>query len=582
METMKPGRDSRSLFETARQDLRRFGHITSVLWRHGFGASSRRAWNAEHAEDTPLPEAEGPGIDPRSRPEEAADRFRMVLQDLGPTFVKVGQILSTRPDLLPPPFIAALQHLQDDAGTVAFPDIRRVVETSLGAPLEELYRSFDPDPLASASMAQAHLAILEDGTEVVVKVQRPGIASTIRADLDLLLLLARLLESVIAEMELYTPRDLVSALDDALTDELDFRQEARNLERFREHYADHDGIVIPRTFADRTSAEVMTVARLRGRKVTTVPVGSDEARLHAQRLLDLTYTSIFDHGFFHGDPHPGNLFALDDGRLGLIDFGMCGRLSRRQRDLIISLILSVLAGDSDGIARSLLRMGEPMGHIPMNAFRADIEDIRERYLRRSLQDIDLTAFLDECMQAAQRYRIRIGGDYTILGKSVMTIEGVIRTLDPTFDLVAETRPYAERLIKDRFRPDELLQTAITAAMQVGNLAREVPEQLSQVLMDMESGSLELRARTPDMEALRLELNRQASRLTGAVLGAALIVAAALVLPHDPLVFRGFPLLTLVLALGATATLVLTFASHILAVGWRKVRITPFLRLFRRR
>ncbi|TVR03384.1 MAG: AarF/ABC1/UbiB kinase family protein [Deltaproteobacteria bacterium] len=582
MAHLTPSHDSRSLFQAARQDLRRFGRITSVLWRHGFGDSSRRAWHAEDADDTPLPEAAGPGIDAAGQPEETAERFRLVLQDLGPTFVKVGQILSTRPDLLPPPFIHALQRLQDDAGSVPFDEIRAVVETSLGAPLDELFASFTSEPLASASMAQAHLATLDDGTEVVVKVQRPGIGTTIRADLDLLRLLARLLEGVIAEMELYAPRDLVSALDDALMAELDFRQEARNLERFRENWADHDRIHVPACIHALTTAEVLTLERLHGQKVTGLAPGSARATEHAELLLELTYRSIFEHGFFHGDPHPGNVFALEDGRLGLIDFGMCGRLSRRQRDLIIGLILSVLAGDSDGIARSLLRMGEPMGHIPMSRFRADIEDIRERYLRRSLQEIDLSAFLDECMQAAQRYRIRIGGDYSILGKSVMTIEGVIRTLAPDFDLVAGTKPYAEQLVKDRFRPDELLQSAMTAALQVGNLVREVPEQLSQVLMDVESGSLEIKARTPDSEALRLELNRQVTRLSGALLGSALIIAAALVLPADPLVWRGMPWLTVLLGLGAAATFWLAFASHLLALGWRKLRITPLLRLFRRR
>ena len=573
--------DRRSFFEAARSDLSRLGHISAVLIRHGFASFVQRA-GLRAPEDMPT---DGRPHEGGSSPEETARRFREVLEELGPTFVKVGQILSSRPDLLPPVFITELQRLQDNAPPIPFSVVKAAVEQALHGEMDTYFSHFEEVPLASASMAQAHIAHLAEGGEVVVKVQRPGIEETIRADLDLLRLVALVLESTIAEMELVAAADLVAALDDALTAELDFRREAKQLQRFRNNYASVSDVFIPAVHEHASCQTLLTLDRVRGRKITSLTPGSDEAKRFALRWLELAYTMIFDHGFFHGDPHPGNVFATDDDRLGLIDFGMCGALSRQQRDYLITLILSVIAGDADGIARVLLRMGTPVGHVPLARFKTDITSIRERYLRRDLTEIDIGGFLRECMDAAGRYRIRIPGDYLVLSKAIVTMEGILRHLDPHLDLVSALQPYGQRLLLERFRTDRLVEGGIATLLGAAQIAREIPEQLSQVLMDLETGHLRVQVESQALRQVRHELHRQGTRLSAALVAGALLVTGALILPHDPLRLEvwgwSLPVLTLLCLSSAGALVLFVALTHLTGGARFRLRLSPLLRILRR-
>ena len=567
----------RSLLRAAVSDLSRFAFITNVLIKHGYSSVAVRSGALEESDELSL------GSEPADA-RDAARRFRAMLEDLGPTFVKVGQILSTRPDLLPPPFIAELTELQDNAPAVDAEAIRTQVENGLGGAIEDHFAEFDFDPVASASMAQTHGARLPDGTPVIVKVQRPGVADTIRADLDLLHVFARLLEVTVAEMDYYAPGDIVSVLDEALSQELDFLHEAENLETFAAGFEGAEEFQIPALYRSHTAKTVLTMERVQGTKISTLEPGTAEAEKFSLRLIEAFYRQIFEHGTFHGDPHPGNLFVTDDDRLAFIDFGLCGYLSTSQRDRLVSLIISVLSGDVDGMARVLIRMGRPLGHIPMTEFKAEVSSIRERYLKRSLRNIDLSAFLDECIDAAQRYRIRVATDYSILSKAAITVEGVIRTLTPDLDLMARVGPYQRRLMQQQYSSDRLMKGLIGGTMHLGNFLSEVPNQLEQVLMDVEAGRFRVQVSDDGARAIVAEMNRQTTRLIMGLGAASHIVAAPLVLAHEPWWAWGkIPVLTSAVALAGVGFGFWALTWHVMGGrirDWR-IRMAPILKFLRR-
>lgn len=571
----------RSLMSTAVKDLSRLGTITNVLLRHGFLGIAFRAGlpaNSPSPEDRP----QGSELNPKDQPAEAARGFRLVLEELGPAFVKVGQILSTRPDLLPPVFIEELTKLQDQVPPMPKEDCRKAVEAGLGGSLEDFFEHFEEQPLASASMAETHVARLVGGQEVVVKIQRPGIEETIRADLDLLFLFAKLLELTIQEMEVYAPGDIIRALDEGLSMELDFHNEAQNLEQFAEIFKDEADIKIPKFYPSHSSRTILTMERIRGKKLAELELNSEESQRIAQILLEALYTQIYLHGLFHADPHPGNLFVTDDGRLAFIDFGLCGYLSPSQQDQLITLIVSVVAGDVDGIARILLRMGRPLGPINMTAFKAEIASIRDRYMRQSLKTIDAAAFSRDCIDATQRYRIRIATEYALLGKTSATVDGILRTLDPNFNILKEGQHYARRMLAHRYSSPRLMQEAFSGLMSLSTFLREVPDHLSQILLDAESGTLQVRLENDALRHLGAEINTQTTRLFMGMCCAALTIATPLFLGNEALWFRGIPVLTC-LCFG-TATLLWWFG-----IGWHlmagrlhsKIRVGPFLEFMKR-
>lgn len=573
----------RSLLQTAVHDLSRLATITNVLVRHGFSDLSARH-NVLPTAGVSMPDAPSDQVDARRDPVDAARRFRRVLEELGPTFVKVGQILSTRPDVLPPPFVEELRLLQDRAPTVDFAEIRLMVEDGLGVPIDAAFASFEAEPLASASMAQTHLATLHDGTPVAVKVQRPGIADTMRSDLDLLHVFARILEATIQDMDIYAPADIVRILDDALTAELDFLHEAGHLETMAEAFAEQPRYRIPTLYRELTTRTVLTMEFIEGRSPSELEAGSDEAAALAEALIEAFYQMIFEYGTFHGDPHPGNLFWDAEGRLAFIDFGLCGYLSTMQRDRLVTLIIAVLAGDVDGIARTLLRMGRPLEPVSMAEFKSEVASIRDRYLKRNLRSIDVAGFLEESFDAAQRYRIRIASDYSILSKAAVTVEGVVRQLAPDLDLVERALPYQRRLLAYQYSTDRLLKGALTGAVHLGGFLRDVPEQLGQVLMDAEAGRLQVRVTGEGANNIARELNRQTTRIFMALCCAALIVATPLFYANEPLVWRGIPVATTLSGLFAIGFAFWGLTWHV-AGGRRwdaRLPLAGLMRWFRRR
>ena len=485
------------MIREAFRDLNRLREITAVVARHGFGSLLDRAR---------LPELTGRRVEAEVRPEEArkstAARFRGMLAELGPTFVKFGQVLSTRPDLLPAAWIEELRTLQDAVPPFPLAEVRAQIEADLGRPLEALFLDVEPKPLASASIAQVHRARLKDGRTVAVKVQRPGIEERVRADLDLLYYLARILEAVVEETGVSTPTGIIEEFERSLGEELDFLNEARNVRRFVEANRARPNFKIPAVFDELSGRKVLTLEFIEGRKITQCCPPHDGATL-ARKMVDGAFRQLFEDGFFHGDPHPGNVLVLDDGRIGFLDFGLCGDLTPQMRENIVLLVLAVALRDADSAARLIYRVGIPDQRTNLAAFRQDIQAILNRYLGQRLKDVEARSVARDILDLAVRYKIKVPKEYAVLAKAAMTAEGVIRKLDPELDALAVGLPYAKELLQGRFDPSALLAGAggMRSLLRIQTFVQDVPLQLSQILMDLEAGKFTVNARSEELPEL---------------------------------------------------------------------------------
>lgn len=585
--------------KTTIKDIRRLREITGVLTKHGFHVLVRRlSFGAQKTTGDREPLLLTSGSDSDMLEDEsalsligddrneAAIRFRRVLEDLGPTFVKLGQVMSTRPDIVPVEFVNELKHLQSNVPPLAIDEVRAQVESSLGQSLEDVYSEFGAHPIGAASIGQVHKARLKDlDQEVVVKVQRPGIEDKIRADLDILSTLARLLEATIEEVELYSPTGILREFSQALLKELDFQREAENIREFEKNFEEEPRVRVPKVYDQWTTAQVLTMEFIEGATLASVKGGTERASRVLDTLLDSMVKMVLYDGFFHGDPHPGNIFVLEDDTIVFIDFGMVGRLSAAQQDDVIDLIISVLSGDVDSIARTLLKMGRPIGRVSMREFKADVVRIRDSYLLSNLSDINVTEFVQEVMDAAQVHRIQINSSYAVLVKTASTIEGIMRELEPELDLLKRATPYVKELAARRFSAKKLATSVVRNSMAFSSFITQFPEQMDQILMDLEGGNLSLNMRNDALDNIGQHLNTLGTRLFLGLIAAGLAISSAILLKDLEWAIQGVPVILIVGGLCAIfATLLFWWALGWHIVGGKesnKLRLGPFMRLLKR-
>jgi ubiquinone biosynthesis protein len=558
----------------ALRDLNRLRAVAVIAAKHGFGPLLMRIPLARRLIERP------PEGDAALRGQSAPVRFARLLAALGPTYIKLGQILSMRKDLLASDWIEALETLQDDAPGLPFGAIRAQVEAGLGGPLEELYSSFDEEALATASIAQTHRARTRDGDEVVVKVQRPGIEATMRSDLDLLYLAARVLESSIDEMQIFGVVSVIEEFEKGLLRELNFDQELSNLLEFQRNLDPARKVSVPRPYPELSTRTVLTMQFFAGRPIRKLVPRSEAAQAVVNEIVHAALKQVLVDGVFHGDPHAGNLLYGDDGTVCMIDLGLVGRLSREQRDDLVTLMIAAIANDSTTIARVLLRMGTPTQRVNLTELKSDIERIREEYLVvENFGEYDSAGFIEAFVKAAGRYRIKLARDMAILGKAAATLEDIIRTLHPEVDLVGIARPFLDDIVKRRLSPQRILGEMMSEATGMGSMLRTVPGQIDQLMHDFETGNIMVRAVTPELDELPKRLHVLGGRIALAAFASSTTIATAIVMPETG---ESTPrlLAAAVLAFAAVTGWVTLFAWHWLGQG-KPMKLAPLVRFFRR-
>ena len=512
------------------RDLGRLQEIAGVLIRYGFGDMVRRIGMSAALERTGrMLHWDDPEAMAHMAPPE---RVRCAMQDLGPTFVKLGQVMATRVDLLTPEWTTELGKLQNAVPALPFAQVRPQLVEDLGADPEAVFERLEETPLAAASLAQTHRAWLADGSAVVLKVRRPGIRDTVEADLRLMARLAEIVEERAPDLRRYHPAEVVQQFSASLRRELDFAAEGRNAERIAANFAGHDEVVVPRVYWEWTSERLNVQECLQGIAGTDLAAvdaaGLDRAQLAATGA-DIVLKMVLEDGFFHADPHPGNIFYLPDGRIGVIDFGMVGRVSEQRRFQIVQLLHGLVERESAPVADVLMEWGEGGGEVDEARLQADVGAFVDQYRGVPLKDLHMGLMLTDVTTILRDNGLSLPPDLALMIKAFLTLEGMGRQLDPDFDMAGAARPFLQRVVLQRYSPRTLLKRGRRTALDAGELVGDLPRELRRLLRTARRGRLHLQVEVTSLKAFGEQVDRAANRLTMGVITAALVVGSSIVM-----------------------------------------------------
>ena len=473
--------------EAPPRSLGRISEIAQVAVRHGFGYFFHR----NRLSDL-LPGNGKPGAD--VLPSERGRHLREMLDELGPTFVKFGQLLSMRPDVLPPDVIAELRGLQDDVSPFPYEEVEAMILAELGQPVERLFRDFDPVPTAAASIGQVHRATLPNGRDVVVKVQRPGAPRQVEADLNLMYQAARLANERVRALDFIDAEALVDEFARSIRQELDYRLEARNAEAFRKNFAGHPHVRIPRVYWTYTRPRVLTLEYLDGTQLADIELlgwGPEERRRLAEVLTEAWMTMIFRHGFFHADPHPANVLVFAPDRIGLVDFGQAGRLTDEDISKATGLFIDVVNENLEALPKRLAELGVRYPKEREDEFVAELRDLFYRYYGASLAEIDPQQVMRDVFALIYRMNLRLPTRFVLLDKSIATLGSVATEISPDFNVFEVAKPYARSLLLGRYTPARVAARARRESINLARIASEFPYQIHDILEEVRDGQIEV-------------------------------------------------------------------------------------------
>ncbi len=513
------------------RDLGRLQDIASVLIRWGFGDVVKRMGMAGVLEKAGRL-LHWQAVEEGRLRMDVPTRLRCTLQDLGPTFVKLGQVLATRVDLLPPAWIDELGKLQNAVPALPWDAVLPQLREDLGAEPEAVFARVEHEPLAAASLAQAHRAWLADGSAVVLKIRRPGIRDTVEADLRLLKHLAVIVEKNLPELRRYHPQRIVQQFSASLRRELDFAAECRNAERIAHNFAGRDDIVIPRVYWQWTCERLNVQECLDGvpgRDLAAVDaMGLDRVQL-ARTGAGLVLKMVLEDGFFHADPHPGNIFYMPDGAIGVIDFGMVGRVTEQRRFQIVRLLHGLVVHDSAAVAEVLADWTEENNDIDEVRLQESADVFVDQYRGVPLKDLRMGAMLGDVTAMLREHGLSLPADLALMIKAFLTLEGMGRQLDPDFDMASEARPYLERAMLERFAPDVLVRRGRRTLSGLVDLLRDMPRDVHRLLQSARRGKLQMHIEVDTLRAFGEQVDRAANRLTMGIITASLVIGSSIVM-----------------------------------------------------
>jgi ubiquinone biosynthesis protein len=519
------------MFTTVRrvQNLPRYREIITVFVRHGFG-SMLEQMGVDRALVASVRIFRRDTDRERLSP---AQHFRLALEELGPTFIKLGQILSTRPDLLPPDFIKELSKLQDDAPPIPWEEVEAQLTAAWSQPLDELFASIDHTPLAAASLSQVHAAVLPNGSEVVIKVQRPDIQPVIKSDLAILEDLASIAQHT-PMGELYNPVDVVAGFSYTLQNELNYLREGRNADIFRKNFAEEPYLYIPKVYWQLTTRQVLVLERIHGVKIDDI-AGLEDAGLDrkvvAANAARIIIKEVMADGFFHADPHPGNFFVLPQNVIGAMDFGMVGHLTEVDRINLVRLYIASVRMDADAIVEQLIRMGAAAARVNRPTLKRDITRLLDKYYGLPLKEIRAQDVVSDIMPIAWRHHLSLPPDLWLLGKTLAMMEGVGLQLDPDFDIFAVSKPFVDKLAREMWSPWVWGPPMLDQLQAWIDVLAIAPRAGTRLLHGLESGELPLDLNMSVQKPTLETMDRALTRLSVSMLIAAFILALAFLIPR---------------------------------------------------
>ncbi len=507
------------------RDLNRFREILTVLFEEGFDFLLQKM---QLSHKIPLTKR----LKAKIKEKESLSvekRLRLTLERLGPTFIKFGQVLSVRPDLIPKSYIKELEKLQDSVPAFSYDIVRQQIKKELGRDIEDIFLSFDKKPIASASISQVHKAVLKDGKKAAVKIQRPDVKKIMETDIEIMFYVARLLESRIPKIRKFTPVKVIEEFSNWTEKELDFKKEAMNAKIFAKNFSESKTVKIPEIYSDFTTNKILTmefidgielhnIEEIKRKKINLIPLLNNG--------FDAVLTQVFVHGFFHADPHPGNILITKDRKIAFVDFGIVGHFDEELKAKSIDLFYGIISNNPETIVATLADLGG-IEIENREELKYEISDLLEPLQSGDIADVRVSKVLEEILELALNHGIKTPMPFVLFGKTIITLEGIALEYDPKFNIVESSRPFIEKLMRQRYNPLYQFNQLMRNMVKFRKFAEQLPDQTTRALKKIEKGTIKVDIEDTDIKKLSLEIDRSGNRVAYSMLIAALLIVGAL-------------------------------------------------------